>query len=56
MGSGFMWLEGAQGSGDSERIGPEEEGTISGRVEMGAYASILRHTPDHEDLVTSHGN
>ena len=35
-----------------ERIGREEEGTSSGRAEMGAYAAILRHTPDHENLLT----
>ena len=27
--------------------------TESDRVEMGAYTAILRHTPDHEDLITS---
>jgi ribonuclease HI len=37
----------------SERIGGEEEGTSSGRSEMGAYDVILRRTPDHEDLLTT---
>ena len=27
--------------------------TISGREEMGAYDTILRRTPDHEDLLTT---
>ncbi len=36
----------------SEHVGREEEGTSSGREEMGAYVAILRRTPDHEDLVT----
>ena len=34
-------------------IGRKQEGTISGRVETGGYAVILRHTPDNEDLVTT---
>jgi hypothetical protein len=33
-------------------MGREEEGTSSRRVEMGTYTTILRRTPDHEDLVT----
>jgi len=37
----------------SERVGREEEGTRSGRAEIGAYSAILRHTPEHEDLVTT---
>ena len=37
----------------SERVGREEEGTSSGRAGIGAYAAILRRTPDHEDLVTA---
>ena len=37
---------------ESERVGREEEGTSSGRSEMGAYTVILRRTPDHEDLIT----
>ncbi len=50
MGAGFVWSWSKSGS---ERIGREEEGTSSGRAEMGAYAAILRRTPDHEDLVTA---
>jgi hypothetical protein len=52
MGAGFVWSWSKSGS---ERIGREEEGTNSGRAEMGAYAAILRRTPDHEDLVTPPG-
>jgi ribonuclease HI len=51
MGAGFAWLDRSECG--SERIEREEEGTSSGRVEMGAYAAILRRTPDHEDLVTA---
>jgi hypothetical protein len=38
-----------------EETGSEEvsEPLRSGRAEMGAYAGILRRTPDHEDLVTA---
>ena len=52
MRSGFVCVEGSQGRGGRERIGREEEGTSSGRSEMETYTTILRHTPDHEDLVT----
>jgi ribonuclease HI len=51
MGAGFVWLD--RSKCGSERIGREEEGTSSGRAEMGVYAAILRRTPDHEDLVTA---
>jgi ribonuclease HI len=51
MGAGFVWLD--RSKCGSERIGREEEGTSSGRAEIGAYAAILRRTPDHEDLVTA---
>ncbi len=51
MGAGFVWLD--RSKCGSERIGREEEGASSGRTEMGAYAAILRRTPDHEDLVTA---
>ena len=51
MGAGFVWLDRSRCG--SERIGREEEGTSSGRAEMGAYTVILRHTPDHEDLLTA---
>ena len=50
MGAGFVWLD--RSKCGSERIGREVEGTSSGRAEMGAYAAILRRTPDHEDLLT----
>ena len=51
MGAGFVWLD--RSKCGSERIGREEEGASSGRVEMGPYAVILRRTPDHEGLVTA---
>jgi ribonuclease HI len=51
MGAGFVWLD--RSKDGSERVGREEEGTSSGRAEMGAYAAILRRTPDNEDLVTA---
>ncbi len=51
MGAGFVWMD--RSKCGSERVGREEEGTSSGRAEMGAYAAILRRTPDHEDLVTA---
>jgi ribonuclease HI len=50
MGAGFVWSDLSKYG--SERVGREEEGASSGRVEMGTYAAILRRTPDHEDLVT----
>jgi hypothetical protein len=59
---GRHWLHGGRvrlvvdrslGEYGNERIGREEEGTSSGRAEMGAYAAILRRTPHHEDLVTA---
>ena len=40
MGSVFVWLD--QSKCGSERVGREEEGTSSGRAEMGTYAVILR--------------
>ncbi len=36
-----------------ERIGRDEEGTSSGRAELGGYAAILKCTPDTQDLVTA---
>jgi ribonuclease HI len=50
-GAGFVWLD--RSKDGSERVGREEEGASSGRVEIGAYAAILRRTPDHEDLLTA---
>ena len=35
-----------------ERIGRDEEGTSSGRAELGGYTVILKHTPDTQDLLT----
>ncbi len=40
MGTGFVWLD--RSKCGSERIGRKEEGTSSGRAEMGAYVVILR--------------
>ena len=51
MGAGFVWLD--RSKNGSERVGREEEGVSSGRAEIGAYAAILRRTPDHEDLLTA---
>ena len=51
MGAGFVWLD--RSKNGSERVGREEEGVSSGRAEIGAYAVILRRTPDHEDLLTA---
>ena len=51
MGAGFVWLD--RSKCGNERIGREEEGVRSGREEVGDYAAILRHTPDHKDLVTT---
>jgi len=51
MGAGFVWLD--RSKCGSDRVGREEEGTSSARAEIGAYAAILRRTPDHEDLVTA---
>jgi ribonuclease HI len=51
MGPDFVCLD--RSKCGSERIGREEEGTSSGRAEIGVYAAILRRTPDHEDLVTA---
>jgi hypothetical protein len=54
IGVGFVWMD--RSKCGNEHIGQEEEGTSSGRSEMGVYTSILRHTPDHEDLVTTTDN
>jgi hypothetical protein len=50
MGTGFLCLD--RSKCGSECIRREEEGTNLGRVEIRAHTSILRHTPDHDDLVT----
>ena len=47
MGAGFVWLD--RSKSGSERVGREEEGTSSGRVEMGVYTVILRRTPDQKE-------
>jgi hypothetical protein len=49
MGTGFVWIDRSRCG--RERIGREEEGDSSGRVEIGVYDVILRRTPDNEDLV-----
>ena len=41
MGEGFAWMDRSLQSCGSERIGREEEGTSSGRAELGGYAAIL---------------
>jgi hypothetical protein len=51
MGKGFVWVDHSKYG--SEHIGREEEGTSSGRSEMGTHTVILRLTPDHEDLITA---
>jgi hypothetical protein len=44
MGAGFTWMDSSLKRGGSERIGREEEGTSSGRAELGGYAAILNRT------------
>lgn len=48
MGTGFVWVDRSECG--SEWLGREEEGTSSGKSEMGSFTVILRHTPDHDDL------
>ncbi len=52
MGAGFTWMDSSLKRYGSERIGCDEEGTSSGRAELGGYSVILKHTPDTQDLVT----
>jgi hypothetical protein len=52
MGAGFTWMDSSLKRCSSERIGRDEEGTSSGRPELGGYAAILKRTPDTQDLVT----
>ena len=52
MGVGFTWMDRSLERCNSERIGRDEEGTSSGRVDLGGYAVILKNTPDTQDLVT----
>ena len=53
MGAGFTWMDSSLKRCGSERIGRDEEGTSSGRAELGGYAAILKRTPDTQDLVTA---
>ncbi len=53
MGAGFTWMDNSLKRCGSERIGRDEEGTSSGRAELGGYTAILKHTPDIQDLVTA---
>jgi hypothetical protein len=52
MGAGFTWMDSSLKRCGSQRIGRDEEGTSSGRAELGGYAAILKRTPDTQDLVT----
>ena len=52
MGAGFTWMDSSLKRCGSERIGREEEGTSSGRAELGGYTAILKHSPESQDLVT----
>ena len=52
MGAGFTWMDSSLKCCGSERIGRDEEGTSSGREELGGYSAILKSTPDTQDLVT----
>jgi ribonuclease HI len=53
MGAGFTWMDSSLKRCCSERIGRDEEGTNSGRAELGGYTAILKCTPDTQDLVTT---
>ena len=53
MGTGFTWMDGSLERCGCGRIGRDEEGTSSGRAELGGYAAILKRTPDTQDLVTA---
>ena len=50
--AGFTWMDRSLKRCGSERIGRDEEGTSSGRAELGGYAAILKRTPDTQDLIT----
>jgi hypothetical protein len=52
MGAGFTWMDTSLKRCVSERIGRDEEGTSSGRAELGGYTVITKCTPDTQDLVT----
>jgi hypothetical protein len=53
MGKGFTWMDISLKHCGRKRIGCDEEGTSSGRVELGGYTTILKHTPDTQDSVTA---
>jgi hypothetical protein len=53
MGAGFTWMDSSLKRFGSERIGRDEEGMSSGRVELEGYTVILKRTPDTQDLVTA---
>lgn len=54
MGTGSPWIHRTlENCVLSERIEHEEEGTSSGRSELGGYTVILKQTPHNEDLVTT---
>ena len=48
MEAGFTWMDNSLKHCDSERIGrdEDEDGTSSGRSELGGYTVILKRTPD----------
>ena len=52
MGAGFTWMDRSLEHCGSKRIGRDEEGTSSGREELGRYEVIVKRTPDTQDLVT----
>jgi hypothetical protein len=52
MGAGFTWMDSSLNHYGIERIGRDEEGTSSGREDLGGYSVILKRTPDTQDLVT----
>ena len=56
MGEGFTWIDRFMERCGSERIGRDEEGTSSGRAELGGYTAILKSTPFAQDLVTVIGS
>ena len=55
MGPGFTWMDRSLKHCGRERIEHDEEGTSSGRAELGGYVEILKRTPDTQDLLTVTG-
>ncbi len=53
MGAGFTLMDRSLEHCVSERRGHDEEGTSSGRAELGGYTAILKNTPDTQDMVTA---